>query len=55
MTTETENAFRHLKKALKGSTQDNFQHLVNEIKALYDQALIIQNLTSEYNSGVYFE
>lgn len=54
-TSDTEKAFIQIENALKGSTQDDLNHLVNEIKSLYEQALLIQEIASEYNSGAYLD
>lgn len=54
-TSSTELAFKQIEDALKGSTQDDLHNLVEEIKALYDQALMIQELHNEYVSGAYME
>lgn len=53
-TLTTELAFKQIEIALKGSTHDDLDNLVKEIKELYDKALKIQKLTNEYNSG-YFD
>jgi hypothetical protein len=54
-TSDTEIAFRQIEKALKGATEDDLHDLVEEIKSLYDRALHIQALSSEYISGSYLE
>lgn len=52
-TVDTERAFKQIENALKGTTQDSLQNLIEEIKCLHKRALCIQNLYSEYTSGSY--
>lgn len=54
-TLDTEIAFNQIEMALKGSTQDDLNNLVEEIKTLYERALMIQKLSNEYSSGSYME
>jgi hypothetical protein len=49
----TELAFKQIEIALKGSTHDELNDLVGEIKELYQKALLIQQISNEYESGYY--
>jgi hypothetical protein len=52
-TPNTELSFQQIENALKGATQDDLPNLVKEIKELYAKALLIQELSNEFNSGSY--
>ena len=52
-TPNTELSFQQIENALKGATQDDLPNLVNEIRELYQKALLIQEVSGELNSGTY--